>query len=154
MTSYHSASWQGLGNRCPIGAWVGRPKVHSSFGVAHHCLAASHEGSVLPAEDQIVSFISQGLQDIGLDARFNHDVAAYLIVRDREARCLHGPLDVHSIIDYVRYELGVGQGLVGATHNPKSHMQVAAFHKSRNDRVEGTLAWDESVGMGRVEHKE
>src|SRR5208337_1650039 len=77
------------------------------------------------------------------------EIAAY-----GETSGLHGSLKIHAIIDHIGHELGVREWLVGAAHDAKPDVVVAALHEGRNDGVERALVTGERVRLGRVQHKQ
>src|SRR5437660_7585720 len=98
-------------------------------------------------------FSPQGVQDVGLHPRFNHDLTSHLIAGHGESGRLQSSLDVHSIIHNIAYKLRMGQRLIGPANNAESHVYIAMFHKSRNDRVKRTLARRQRVGMPWIKNK-
>ena len=71
----------------------------------------------------------------------------------REAGRFHCFLQIHPVVDEVRYKLRVRQRLHRASHDPESDMLVAFFHKGRNDGVERPFAARQNIGMMRLQRE-
>ena len=86
---------------------------------------------------------------------FHENLAADIeITAHREAGCLHSGLKIHAVIDHIGDELGVRQRLVGAAHDAKPDVVIAALHERRNNGVEGALVSGERVRFGRIQQEE
>src|SRR5207248_2629777 len=115
---------------------------------------SAHSRRVFFTYDQVVTFLRELLPNLRLHSRFNQDVAAHMISSDSESRRFQSSLYVHSIIHHVRDELRVRQRLVGAAHNPKSHVNISMLHEGGNDRMKRPLARSKGVQMFGIEREE
>src|SRR5579863_1707034 len=118
-------------------AGIGGGEVEAGLCVVFDGLAASHEERKIAADIQVVAHRRQLLAHVGGNAVFDQNFAADAeIAGDGEASDFHGGLQVHSVVDDVGDELGVGERLVGAAHDAESDVVVAVFHEGGNDGVE------------------
>ena len=67
---------------------------------------------------------------------------------DAPARRIRGCLRVLCVIDHARDDLHMALGLHGSTHDAETHQRFAVLgQESRDDGMEGALAWSDHVGM-------
>src|SRR5258708_40321108 len=85
-------------------------------------------------------------------ARFDRHIASCRVSLG-EAWGFERGLNIHPVIDNVRYELGVSQRLIGAAHNAETDVLRTALHQGRNDGVKRPLSARENVRVSRIERE-
>src|ERR1700680_629060 len=136
----------GFRYRRPVRSRVRRGVINTGLRIVQNRLPPPHLLRVLPPDCNLMPALGELLQSRGRHAHFNGDVAAGRVSL-REARRLHGGLNVHPVIGDVGGKLCVRQRLVRPAHNAETDVQIAALHEGRNDGVEWPLPGSEDVGM-------
>ena len=120
----HLFEGQGLGGGGAVFAGVGGAVVDAGGEVALDGLAAADELGVIAAKIDLMAASGESFADGGGHAVFDGNVAAIEAVLHK-ARRFHSCLNIHSVIDDVGNELGVGLGLIESAHDAEGDARVA-----------------------------